>query len=148
MSWTLDDDFINEMEVLLLDTTQKESEDNFIYHYAFENVKENSFTSNRLIKIRGALATAARTCTTLCDEEITLLHLKNEQKQKDYTIGYIDLKETLFLMIFPSKIPHNIIQVKKSLMSLYCNIQVINEVRYGTTVYDNSTIQSPLVIFY
>ncbi|TMW64590.1 hypothetical protein Poli38472_011470 [Pythium oligandrum] len=84
------------MEVWLLSTTEKEGEDNALYHRA------SSSHPTRWSELRGVLAAAMGTMSTFAGEPLVSAHFSIEDRE-NAIVGYVNLYEVLFVMVFDGK---------------------------------------------
>ncbi|KAG1713372.1 hypothetical protein DVH05_001159 [Phytophthora capsici] len=106
------------MEVLLLDTTEKEGEDNLLYHYGhsaravgcFSTCPPNSKNPHWL-DLRGVLAAAVGATTSLCGESLRTARFGSGSTDGSTGIGgFVDIYEVLYALVFTVDIPESIVQ--------------------------------------
>lgn len=109
------------MELLLLDTTEKEGEDNKLYHYVHHPklqhvpaLKKPKPKSSSWLDLRGVLAAAVGTTTSVCGEPLQCARFRHTASAAEETgvAGFVNLYEVLYVLIFPvCKAPMPIVQV-------------------------------------
>ncbi|KAL3670424.1 hypothetical protein V7S43_004743 [Phytophthora oleae] len=106
------------MEVLLLDTTEKEGEDNLLYHYVHSERGVGSFSTGSLssksthwLDLRGVLAAAVGATTSLCGESLRFARFGDGYTNGSTGIvGFVNIYEVLYALAIASDIPEAIIQ--------------------------------------
>ncbi|KAK1941505.1 hypothetical protein P3T76_007371 [Phytophthora citrophthora] len=103
------------MEVLLLDTTEKEGEDNLLYHYVYSTRTVGCFSTNSKntdwLDLRGVLAAAVGATTSLCGELLRFARFGGGSTNGSTGIvGFVNIYEVLYALIFAADIPESIIQ--------------------------------------
>ncbi|KAF1793077.1 hypothetical protein GQ600_12970 [Phytophthora cactorum] len=106
------------MEVLLLDTTEKEGEDNTLYHYVHCKQGVGCFsTSSTALKtgttqwldLRGVLAAAVGATTSLCGESLQCARFGTGDSTG--IVGFVNIYEVLYALVFSSTdVPESIVQ--------------------------------------
>ncbi|OWZ12514.1 hypothetical protein PHMEG_00014314 [Phytophthora megakarya] len=105
------------MEVLLLDTTEKEGEDNLLYHYVhstdnvgcFSTLSSNSKTTP-WVDLRGVLAAAVGATTSLCGESLRFARFGGSSGSSGI-VGFVNIYEVLYALAFTSTdLPESIVQ--------------------------------------
>jgi hypothetical protein len=99
------------MEVLLLDTTQSEGEDNRLYHYVHATTATHGATtkaSSAWLELRGVLAAAVGAMTSVCGEPLQCAHFQygrgyggHAARESGGVAGVTNLYEVLFVLVFP-----------------------------------------------
>ncbi|KAG1713357.1 hypothetical protein DVH05_001144 [Phytophthora capsici] len=106
------------MEVLLLDTTEKEGEDNLLYHYGhraravgcFSTCPSSSKTPHWL-DLRGVLAAAVGATASLCGESLRIARFgAGSTNGSAGMVGFVDIYEVLYALVFAVDIPESIVQ--------------------------------------
>ncbi|TYZ62108.1 hypothetical protein PybrP1_000920 [[Pythium] brassicae (nom. inval.)] len=114
------------MEVLLLDTTEKEGEDNELYHYCSQHPSSASAWRG----LRGVLAAAVGTTTSVCGEPLRSVRFvssnnftTNDTHRIDGSeadggagvAGFVNLAEVLFVLVFPAaaSVPLSVVRVRR-----------------------------------
>lgn len=133
------------MELLLLDTTEREGEDNKLYHFctppsAGSGGKRATPTWRGL---RGVLAAAVGTTATVCGESLQCAHFTTTttaastqgsssascgaSERSDVT-GFVNLYQVLYVLVFPAtaKVPIGVVQVRTHMQRTgrYTNLQL------------------------
>ncbi|KAG6942922.1 hypothetical protein JG687_00018786 [Phytophthora cactorum] len=113
------------MEVLLLDTTEKEGEDNTLYHYVHCKQGVGCFsTSSTALKtgttqwldLRGVLAAAVGATTSLCGESLQCARFGTGDSTG--IVGFVNIYEVLYALVFSSTdVPESIVQTSPELPS-------------------------------
>ncbi|KAE8909251.1 hypothetical protein PF005_g8084 [Phytophthora fragariae] len=106
------------MEVLLLDTTEKEGEDNTLYHYVHNSDTAGCFsTPSRTstahwLDLRGVLAAAVGATTSLCGEHLKFARFGGGNSSASTGIvGFVNIYEMLYAFVFTSSdLPESIVQ--------------------------------------
>ncbi|KAG7397779.1 hypothetical protein PHYBOEH_000233 [Phytophthora boehmeriae] len=114
------------MEILLLDTTEKEGEDNTLYHYAqhastssngvgrFSPSSAATGPDNTLwLDLRGVLAAAVGATTSLCGEPLrTAVFSRSDTDRSTGIAGFVNIYEVLYVLVFSNTdVPVSIIEV-------------------------------------
>lgn len=117
------------MELLLLDTTENEGEDNNLYHYQQRPPSASSSTtipsrsaptSSSWRELRGVLAAAVGTTSSVCGEPLQCAHFRSNGSSRGDgaagVVGFVNLDEVLYVLVFPLavNIPNVIVQVRQS----------------------------------
>ncbi|GMF23198.1 unnamed protein product [Phytophthora lilii] len=110
------------MEVLLLDTTEKEGEDNILYHYVhashdvgcFSTSSPNSkINTTRWLDLRGVLAAAVGATTSLCGEPLQCARFGDGGTNDcGGIVGFVNIYEVLYALVFCADIPEAIVQLQ------------------------------------
>lgn len=114
------------MELLLLDTTEKEGEDNKLYHcqrYQSQAAPSSISTTgaqptSSWRELRGVLAAAVGATSSVCGEPLQCAHFRsNGSTAGDDTtgvVGFVNLYEVLYVLVFPRtvNVPNTIAQVR------------------------------------
>ncbi|RLN87177.1 hypothetical protein BBJ28_00002830 [Nothophytophthora sp. Chile5] len=112
------------MEVLLLATTEKEGEDNLLYHYeqtasasgsgtdVFSSRGPSGAGPTTWQDLRGVLAAAVGATTSLCGESLRSAHFGRDAAGGPTGVAsFVDLYEVLYVLVFPATdLPTAIIQ--------------------------------------
>ncbi|RLN47256.1 hypothetical protein BBJ28_00002351 [Nothophytophthora sp. Chile5] len=112
------------MEVLLLATTEKEGEDNLLYHYeqtasasgngtgVFSSRGPSGVGSTTWQDLRGVLAAAVGATTSLCGEPLRSAHFGRDAAGGPTGVAsFVDLYEVLYVLVFPATdLPNAIVQ--------------------------------------
>ncbi|POM77108.1 Hypothetical protein PHPALM_5559, partial [Phytophthora palmivora] len=108
------------MEVLFLDTTEKEGEDNLLYHYVhnadsvgcFSAFSSGSnFDTSHWVDLRGVLAAAVGATTSLCGEALRFARFGEPSNGSTGTVGFVNIYEVLYALVFSSTdLPESIVQ--------------------------------------
>lgn len=115
------------MELLLLDTTEKEGEDNELYHYCFA---PRSAARSAWRALRGVLAAAVGTTTSVCGEALQTAHFLSsdafaaavnvgrEDNGAGGVVGFVNLSEVLYVLAFPASasVPLSVVRVRLELL--------------------------------
>ncbi|DBA02992.1 TPA: hypothetical protein N0F65_003180 [Lagenidium giganteum] len=99
------------MQVLLLDTTEKEGEDNKLYHYCASTIRDGAHskqTSGAWLELRGVLAAAVGATTAICGEELQSAVLRVGQVGH---VGIINLDAVVFVLVLDVSVPVQIVEV-------------------------------------
>lgn len=133
------------MEVLLLDTTEKEGEDNTLYHYVHSSPGVGCFSTSspgsrpdttRWLDLRGVLAAAVGATTSLCGEPLRFARFGNDDTNGfSGIVGFVNIYEVLYALVFSSTdLPTSIVQVQTDIVRLvlrtrltspYCDAAVV-----------------------
>jgi hypothetical protein len=95
------------MEVLLLDTLEKEGEDNKLFHVCEQGL-------SRWSELRGVFAAAMGTMKSVAGEPLVVAQFVGDQDaaSNPTVVGFVDLNEVLFVMVFVEcALPQKIIEV-------------------------------------
>lgn len=122
------------MELLLLDTTEKEGEDNKLYHYQQHQQSAASTTTSSQYswrELRGVLAAAVGTTSSVCGEPLQCAHFRPNASSvptdknstvgdDDAVVGFVNLCEVLYVLVFPPAldVPNAIAQVQTADLSI------------------------------
>ncbi|KAL4155648.1 hypothetical protein PRNP1_007756 [Phytophthora ramorum] len=109
------------MEVLLLDTTEKEGEDNTLYHYVHSSDRIRCFSISpqssktdtaRWLDLRGVLAAAVGATTSLCGESLQFARFSSgDTNDSAGIVGFVNIYEVLYVLVFASTdLPTSIVQ--------------------------------------
>lgn len=97
------------MEILLLDTTEKEGDDNMLYHYSEQAPLRQD--EPVWLSLRGVLAAAMGATSSFCGEPLQAAHFR-VGKDRDRVVGFANLYEVLYILVFPRSVPSTeIVQV-------------------------------------
>jgi hypothetical protein len=109
------------MEVLLLDTTEQEGEDNTLYHYVHCNAAVGCFSPSRpgknairWLDLHGVLAAAVGATTSLCGEPLQFARFGGANTDgATGIVGFVNMYEVLYALVFSStNLPTAIVQVR------------------------------------
>ncbi|KAG7388028.1 hypothetical protein PHYPSEUDO_013280 [Phytophthora pseudosyringae] len=109
------------MEVLLLDTTEKEGEDNTLYHFVQSKDSVGCFStsspglrtgSTQWLDLRGVLAAAVGATTSLCGESLQFARFGGgDTNGSTGIVGFVNMYEVLYALVFSSTdLPESIVQ--------------------------------------
>ncbi|ETL36911.1 hypothetical protein L914_11126 [Phytophthora nicotianae] len=106
------------MEVLLLDTTEKEGEDNTLYHYVHCQDGVGCFSpsttpveakTRQWLDLRGVLAAAVGATTSLCGESLQFARFG--MGDSTGIVGFVNMYEVLYALVFScSDLPDSVVQ--------------------------------------
>ncbi|ETO72098.1 hypothetical protein F444_11676, partial [Phytophthora nicotianae P1976] len=106
------------MEVLLLDTTEKEGEDNTLYHYVHCQDGVGCFSpsttpveakTRQWLDLRGVLAAAVGATTSLCGESLQFARFG--MGDSTGIVGFVNMYEVLYALVFScADLPDSVVQ--------------------------------------
>lgn len=119
------------MEILLLDTTEKEGDDNMLFHYSQQATLPSLRQDEPVwLSLRGVLAAAMGATTSFCGEPLQTAHFR-VGGDLERVVGFANLYEVLYILVFPKSVP---------------SIEIVQVSHYDTFMSDAESKLTPYIL--